>query len=43
MDKVIEQFCKQLKLGGLARNWRDIEFKTKEQYLYDLLTLEVRE
>lgn len=43
MDKVIEQFCKQLKLGGLARNWKDVDFKTKEQYIYDLLTLEVRE
>lgn len=43
MDNVIEQLCKQLKIGGIARNWKDVEFKTKEQYIYDLLTIEVRE
>jgi DNA replication protein DnaC len=29
-----------LKLGGLAKDWRSIEFKDTEQYVRDLLTLE---
>ncbi len=36
----IEQMMRQLKLGGLAKDWRSIEFQSPEQYVRDLLTLE---
>ena len=39
----IEQYMRQLKLGGLAKDWRSIEFHDKEQYMTDLLQLELRE
>ncbi len=34
---------KHLKLGSLAKEWKTIEFKEKEQYLLELLALEVKE
>ena len=40
MNKSIEQMLRELKLGGLAKDWRSIEFKNPEQYVRDLLTLE---
>lgn len=32
-----------LKLGGLAKEWRNVEFSNTEQYVHDLLELELRE
>jgi DNA replication protein DnaC len=43
MDVSIEQMMRQLKLGGLAKDWQSIEYKTTEQYVRDLLTLELLE
>ena len=43
MIESIEQTMKALKLGGLARDWRSIEYHDNEQYLRDLLEIEVRE
>lgn len=43
MHQDISKYMKQLKLGGLAKEWDKVEFKTKEQYLYDLLNLELKE
>lgn len=43
MNNQIEQSMKLLKLGSLAKEWRTVEFKDKEQYLLDLLTLELNE
>lgn len=40
MDKSIEQMMRELKLGGLAKDWRSIEFRDTDQYVRDLLTLE---
>jgi hypothetical protein len=34
---------RKLKLGGLAKDWRSIQFHDPEQYLSDLLDLELME
>jgi DNA replication protein DnaC len=39
----IEQTMRSLKLGGLAKEWRNIEYHDKEQYMHELLEIEVRE
>ena len=39
----IEQTMRSLKLGGLAKEWRDVEYHDKEQYMRELLEIEVRE
>lgn len=43
MQQEISRYLRQLKLGALAKEWETVEFKAKEQYLYDLLSIEVRE
>jgi DNA replication protein DnaC len=39
----IEQTMKTLKLGGLAKEWRTVEYHDNEQYMRELLEIEVRE
>jgi DNA replication protein DnaC len=39
----IEQTMRTLKLGGLAKEWRNVEYHDPEQYMRDLLEIEVRE
>jgi DNA replication protein DnaC len=39
----IEQTMRTLKLGGLAKEWRSVDYHDNEQYLRDLLDIEVRE
>ena len=39
----IEQTMRTLKLGGLAKEWRSIEYHDNEQYMRELLEIEVRE
>ena len=39
----IEQTMLTLKLGGLAKEWRGVAYQDNEQYLRDLLDIEVRE
>jgi DNA replication protein DnaC len=39
----IEQTMKTLKLGGLAKEWRTVEYRDNEQYMRELLEIEVRE
>lgn len=39
----IEQTMRTLKLGGLAKEWRSVSHRDNEQYLRDLLDIEVRE
>jgi len=39
----IEQTMRTLKLGGLAKDWRDIVYHDNEQYIHELLDIEVRE
>lgn len=43
MSTCIEQYMKQLKLGALAKEWQSIEYRNKEQFLTELLELEIRE
>lgn len=43
MHESSEQQMRTLKLGGLAKAWRTVEFESPEQYVRDLLTLEARE
>ena len=43
MFEQIEQYMRTLKLGGMAREWRSVEFQSKEQYVRELLELELRE
>lgn len=39
----IEQYMRMLRLGGLAKDWRTIEYSNNEQYVKDLLELELHE
>jgi DNA replication protein DnaC len=39
----IEQTMRTLKLGGLAKEWRGVAYHDNEQYMRDLLDIEVRE
>lgn len=38
-----EQMMRQLKLGGMAKGWRAVRFENPEQYVTELLGLELRE
>ena len=39
----IEQTMRTLKLGGLAKEWRTVNYRDNEQYMRELLEIEVRE
>jgi DNA replication protein DnaC len=39
----VEQIMRSLKLGGMAKEWKSIRFKSEEKYIRDLLELELRE
>ncbi len=39
----IEQYMRALKLGGLAKDWRNVEYHDTEQYVTELLKLGLRE
>lgn len=43
MAEQIEQYTRTLRLGGLAKEWRGVEFKNTEQYVTELLLIELRE
>ena len=43
MIESIEQAMRTLKLGGLAREWRSVAYENTEQYVSDLLQVELRE
>jgi DNA replication protein DnaC len=43
MSVNIEQTMRNLKLGGMAKEWQSVIYHDNEQYLYDLLDIEVRE
>ena len=36
MPEQIEQYMRTLKLGGMAREWRNVEFQSTEQYVRPL-------
>jgi DNA replication protein DnaC len=39
----IEQTMRTLKLSGLVKDWRSVEYRNPEQYMRELLDIEVRE
>jgi len=39
----VEQTMRTLKLGGMAKDWRNVSYRDSEQYMRDLLEIEVRE
>ena len=41
--QTIEQTMKTLKLGGLAKEWRSVTYHDTEQYMQELLDIEVKE
>jgi DNA replication protein DnaC len=43
MSESLEKTMRTLKLGGLAKEWRNVPFKDKEQYMHELLEIEIRE
>lgn len=43
MTEKIEQYMRALKLGGLAKEWRSVKYRDTEQYITELLELELRE
>lgn len=43
MIQNIEQVMRNLKLGGLAKEWRNVAYHDTEQFMRDLLDIEVRE
>lgn len=43
MPEQIEQYMRTLKLGGLAKEWRGVPYQNQEQYVRELLELELRE
>ena len=43
MSESIEKMMHTLRLGGLAKNWREVEYRDKEEYVRALLELELGE
>lgn len=43
MAEQLEQMMRQLKLGGMAKEWRSVEYTGPEQYVEALLRLELKE
>lgn len=43
MPEQIEQYMRTLKLGGMAKGWQSVDFQNPEQYVRELLELELRE
>ena len=41
MSEQIELMMRQVKLGGMAKGWRSVPFTDTEQYVTDLLKLEL--
>jgi len=42
-EQSLEQSMRTLKLGGMAKEWRSVTYHNNEQYIRDLLEIEVRE
>jgi len=43
VSEELEQMMRQVKLGGMAKEWRSVQFENTEQYVTDLLKLELKE
>jgi len=42
-EQSLEQSMRTLKLGGMAKEWRSVTYHNNEQYIRDLLEIEMRE
>ena len=43
MSEQIEKYMRQLKLGGLTKEWQSVHYNNNEQYVRELLEIEIRE
>jgi len=43
VNELIEKYMRTLKLGGLAKDWQTVKYKNTEQYIRELLELELKE
>lgn len=43
MKSMIKDYCRRLRLSGIARHWQDVHYETPEQFLQELLELELKE
>lgn len=43
MSELIEKYMRTLKLGGLAKDWQTVKYENTQQYIRELLELELRE
>ena len=43
MSESIELMMRQVRLGGMAKEWRAVQFDNPEQYVTELLQLELKE
>ena len=43
MAEQIELMLRQVKLGGMAKGWRSVQYENTEQYVTELLKLELQE
>lgn len=43
MAEQIELMMRQVKLGGMAKGWRSVWYENTEQYVTELLKLELQE
>lgn len=43
MSELIERYMRTLKLGGLAKDWQTVKYENAEQYIRELLELELKE
>lgn len=43
MSELIEKYMRTLKLGGLAKDWQTVKYENTEQYIREILELELRE
>ena len=43
MHEQIEKYMRTLKLGGLAKEWQSIKYQSNEQYVTELLEIEMKE
>jgi len=43
MHEQIEKYMRTLKLGGLAKEWQSVKYQSNEQYVTELLEIEMKE
>ena len=39
---MVEQYMRSLKLGAMAKRWREVTFTSPEQYICELMELELK-